>query len=89
VTITNGALGFGLRMTWDAAVFPYATYWQELHSTEAFPWFGTAYVCAIEPMTSYPAIGVAAIAAETATQRVLLPGAAIETTFEVSFFPAA
>lgn len=51
VTITN-ASGLALDLEWDAQLLPYAWVWQELESTDRFPWFGRARVLAIEPAST-------------------------------------
>ncbi|MBO0810854.1 MAG: DUF4432 family protein [Microlunatus sp.] len=58
-TLTNHELGFGIRMDWDTATFPYAWFWQECHATAGFPWFGRAYAVAIEPANVLPGTGEA------------------------------
>jgi len=56
-SITSPTTGLSLRMEWDADVFPHAWFWQELHATEGFPWFGRAYVVAVEPANVLPGKG--------------------------------
>ncbi len=46
--------GFGIRVDWDADVFPHAWFWQECHASTGYPWFGEAYVVAIEPANVLP-----------------------------------
>jgi hypothetical protein len=48
-TITSPTAGFGIRLDWDATVFPHAWFWQECNASTGFPWFQRAYVIAIEP----------------------------------------
>jgi galactose mutarotase-like enzyme len=53
-SITSPTAGFGIRLDWDAAVFPHAWFWQECNATAGYPWFGEAYVIAVEPANVIP-----------------------------------
>ena len=77
--VTNRQLGVGFGLAWDAAVFPYAGFWQELGASDGFPWFGRGYATALEPTTSWPASGIADVARTTGTQRSLAAGETVET----------
>jgi len=77
--VTNRQLGVGFGVAWDAAIFPFACFWQELRATDGFPWFGRGYALALEPTTSWPAAGIAEVVRTTGTQRSLAPGETIET----------
>ena len=55
--ITNTELGLGVGLVWPKAVFPYAWFWQEMHASPGFPWYGEVYVMAIEPFSSMPGHG--------------------------------
>lgn len=70
VELTNQSTGLVGRLSWDAAVLPHAWYWLEAHGTMDFPWFGAVYVFAIEPATSWPGQGIAAVREKTQTQVV-------------------
>ncbi|MFN2613851.1 MAG: hypothetical protein ABR552_03420 [Actinomycetota bacterium] len=48
-----------VRLTWDAHIFPAAWYWLEARATRGAPWFGKAYVFAIEPASTWPGQGLA------------------------------
>ncbi|MCA1831662.1 MAG: aldose 1-epimerase [Actinomycetota bacterium] len=65
--ITNSDLGLRVEMRWDTAIFPHAWYWLEAHATQGYPWFGDAYVFAIEPASSYPGHGIASVRAAGGT----------------------
>lgn len=52
--IDSPSAGFGIRMDWDAQVFPHAWFWQECHASTGFPWFRRAYVIAVEPANVLP-----------------------------------
>jgi hypothetical protein len=77
--VTNPELGVGFGLAWDPGIFPVACMWQELGATAAFPWFGRGYALALEPMTSWPAAGIAEVARITGTQRVLGAGESVAT----------
>lgn len=51
VSITSPA-GLAVELEWDATVLPFAWVWQELESSDDFPWFGRARVLAIEPAST-------------------------------------
>ncbi len=48
-SITNIDLGLAVRIEWDGEHLPYAWLWEELNSSELFPWYRRARVIAIEP----------------------------------------
>jgi galactose mutarotase-like enzyme len=48
-TIENLDTGMRATVDWDASELPYAWIWQELESSEGFPWFRHARTVAIEP----------------------------------------
>ena len=73
-SITNRALGFGIGMSWDKSVFPYAWFWQELNSSPGFPFYKCSYVMAIEPAASIPGQGLTAVMQKTGTHLTLAPG---------------
>jgi galactose mutarotase-like enzyme len=84
LTRTDGSIGIAL--SWDAALFPTAWLWQELGGSTTPPWFGRARVVGIEPCTSWPGHGLAAIAASTGTQLRLAPGETRATTLRLHVF---
>lgn len=59
--ITNRDLRLRAEMRWDTSIFPHAWYWLEAHATQGPPWHGRAYVFALEPASSYPGHGAAAV----------------------------
>jgi galactose mutarotase-like enzyme len=59
--ITNDDLALRAELRWDASIFPHAWYWLEANATQGPPWFGEAYVFAIEPASSFPGHGVASV----------------------------
>jgi len=82
----DGTLGAALR--WDLDAYPYAVLWQELGGAAGWPLFGRGRVVGIEPVSSWPAHGIAKIAATTATQRVLAAGAEAEAWVELELLEA-
>jgi hypothetical protein len=52
--IDSPTVGFGIRVQWDAEVFPHAWFWQEINASTGFPWFRRAYVVAVEPANVLP-----------------------------------
>lgn len=72
--IRNPVFRLRVDLDWDAAVMPHAWYWLEAGGSGGFPWYRSAYVLAIEPASSYPAQGIAAVRAKTSTQLAIAPG---------------
>ncbi len=79
--ITNTELGLGVGLVWPKAVFPYAWFWQEMHASSGFPWYGEVYVMALEPFTSMPGHGLTQVIEKTGTQLTLPAGQSIEVEF--------
>ena len=52
--IDSPTAGFGIRLEWDATVFPHAWLWQECNASPGFPWHRRAYVIAVEPANVIP-----------------------------------
>lgn len=77
--ITNPVrkIGFGLRF--DATLFRYVWYWQQLGDVaQGYPWWSRTHTVALEPWTSYPTNGLnEAIANGTALE--LQPGQQVKT----------
>lgn len=78
-------LGLGLAMRWDVATFPFAWMWVEIGG-KGFPWFGTARIIAIEPMSTAVGDGLAAAIAR-GEALVLHGGESRSTELSVSIFP--
>jgi galactose mutarotase-like enzyme len=78
--ITNPArqAGFGIRF--DASLFRYVWYWQELGDVATgYPWWGRTHIAALEPWTSFPTNGLNE-AVRNGTALELAPGQAVETS---------
>jgi hypothetical protein len=86
--ITNTELGLGVGLVWPVAVFPYAWFWQEMHASPAFPWYGEAYVMAIEPFSSMPGHGLSRVIEKTGTHLTLAAGQSIEVEFAAVLYHA-
>jgi hypothetical protein len=86
--ITNTALGLGVGLVWPKAIFPYAWFWQEMHASPGFPWYGAVYVMAIEPFSSIPGHGLSAVIEKTGTQLSIPAGANIEVEFAAVLYHA-
>lgn len=56
LTNAKREIGFGLR--WPAEVFRYLWFWQVYRGAFGHPWYGRTYNVALEPWTSYPALGL-------------------------------
>lgn len=84
--LTNTGLGWGIGLVWDATLFPYACFWQETGGELGHPFFGKAYVTAIEPFSSYPGIGLTAAMEKTGTQLTLAPGESRTLELSVVFY---
>lgn len=53
--LVNENLGLGVRMSWDLDVCPYLWVWGLYRGIDVYPWYGRAYVMAVEPYSTYPA----------------------------------
>ena len=85
-SITNRELGFGVGLQWNADVFPYAWFWQELTSSPGFPFYKCAYVIAIEPASSIPGQGLSAVMEKTGAHLTLQPGESREVELNAVFY---
>jgi hypothetical protein len=81
VNISRG-VGFGLR--WDKTLFPHLWFWQLYRGGMGYPWFGTNYTAALEPVSSYPQTLTEAIKAKT--QLVLAAGGERRTRLVAAAF---
>ena len=87
--ITNTETKLGVGLVWPIAVFPYAWFWQEMHASPGFPWYGEVYVMAIEPFSSMPGHGLSKVIEKTGTQLTLASGQSVEVEFAAVLYHAA
>jgi galactose mutarotase-like enzyme len=73
-SIINDPLSLECVLRWDVETFPHAWFWLEVHATAGYPWYRQAHVFAIEPASSYPGQGIAAVRQKTGTQMLFEPG---------------
>ena len=84
--ITNPRLGFGVGLRWPLEVFDKAWLWQEVGWGRDWPWFGQAYVVAVEPASTVPGQGMAMARAKGAAYAHLGPRASQEVVIEAVLF---
>lgn len=84
--ITNRDMGLGIGLVWDAAVFPYAWFWQELNASAGFPFYKASYVMAIEPASSIPGQGLNRVMQKTGSHLRLQPGESKEIELKAVFY---
>ena len=77
--ITNPVRKVGFGISFDASLYRYVWYWQQLGDVaQGYPWWARTHTAALEPWTSYPTNGLnEAIANGTALE--LQPGQKIQT----------
>ena len=82
--LVNHNTGLGIRLNWDKTVFPYLWVWGLYCGIETYPWYGRAYVMAVEPWSTMPANY--AEASEQGGLLELEAGASMETDVSASAF---
>ena len=87
--ITNKELGVGVGLVWDANVFPYAWFWQEMNATPGFPFYKCSYVMAIEPASSIPGQGLTTVMETSGTHLTLGPGESNEIEMKAVFYESS
>jgi galactose mutarotase-like enzyme len=50
--VFNRSKGIGFAMEWDKDLMPYLWFWMIYGGSVGYPWYGNAYVMALEPWTS-------------------------------------
>jgi len=85
--IRNPQRNLGFAMRWDRAVFPHLWAWQVYGGMWDYPYYGRAYVLALEPFSSPAASLVANV--ERGTCHKLAAGAQMEMTLRAGFFAGA
>jgi len=81
----NWLLGLGFGLVWPRDVFPYLWFWQELHGSRGYPWYGRVYVMGLEPWTSYPGHGLTSALAR-GTARRLEPGQSLTADLQAVLY---
>jgi hypothetical protein len=82
-TIVNPAIELGVQVRWSPGAFPHAWFWQDLGGSAGYPWYGRAYVLAIEPANVIPGTGGAG-SRRRGTGRELVPGRSWEAEIEMA-----
>lgn len=85
VALTNARAGVGVALRWSRNL-PYAWLWHEAGGDRGFPWFGAAYILAIEPASTLPAHGMAAARAAGYEGLRLPAGGEVTVTVELTAF---
>ena len=79
--------GQGVAMAWDGAVFPHLWLWQQLGG-DRFPFFGRARIVALEPVSCWPADGLAA-ALERSQALTIQSGTSVSAWTTLALFEAS
>jgi hypothetical protein len=74
VSVVNDRTGLAVDVGWDLDVFPCAWLWLEARATAGFPWYQAVRALGIEPASSRPGQGIAAVRRKTGTQLRFAPG---------------
>lgn len=85
-SLWNPRLALGVRVAWPVDVFPVAWLWQELGATTTFPWFGRAYVMAVEPATTWGNGGLEQVYRDGRSGLTLAPGERREVDVQAQVF---
>ncbi|KRC59259.1 hypothetical protein ASE14_15975 [Agromyces sp. Root81] len=72
--------GFGIRVAWDARVFPHAWLWMEANAGSGWPWFRRLYAIAVEPANVLPGAGAVDGRLRGTSGVEILPGEHITTS---------
>ena len=81
--LLNQKQEYGFQMTWNRDEFPCVWYYQNFNGSSGYPWYGRGNGIALEPITSYPAFGLAEAMARN-NQRVIRAGQTVSAGFSVS-----
>jgi galactose mutarotase-like enzyme len=83
--LRNPALGTGVALEWDPAVFPYVWSWQVFGGAYGYPFYGRAHLVAIEPFSA--PIGSLDDALRHGHARTLGAGEALSTVLRAGSIP--
>ena len=84
--ITNPRLRLGVGFRWPLELFPCAWLWQEARASTGWPWWGGAYVVAVEPASTFPGQGLTNALAKGGSGIVLAGHREAEALIEVVLF---
>lgn len=84
--LTNPRLKLGVGLRWPLEVFPCAWLWQEAHATRGWPWWGRAYVVAVEPASTLPGQGLANARAKGGRGIIFAGHSQVEAVVEAVLF---
>jgi hypothetical protein len=82
--LVSGSRGVGFGLRWEKGTFPFLWFWQLYRGGMGYPWFGTSYTAALEPVSSYPQTLTQAIKANS--QLVLAGGEERRTSLVAAAF---
>jgi len=82
--LVSGSRGAGFGLYWEKGTFPFLWFWQLYRGGMGYPWFGTSYTAALEPVSSYPQTLTEAIKANS--QLVLAGGEERRTSLAAAAF---
>lgn len=86
LTVRNRKLGLVVGLWWDLQVFPYLWCWQAFGGLWGYPYYGRAYLLAIEPFSA--PISSLDQAVRDGTAKALAPGGHLDTRLSVRIDPA-
>jgi galactose mutarotase-like enzyme len=87
--ITNHQMRMGVGVVWDGTLFPFACVWQETGGEREYPYYGKAYVTAVEPNSSYPGHGLVEVMKTTGSHLTLGPDESRTLKLKVVFYEGA
>lgn len=85
LTVRNPRLGLEVALRWDVQVFPFLWCWQAFGGLWGYPYYGRAYLLAIEPFNA--PISSLDQAVREGTARALGPGGHLDTRLSIRIGP--
>lgn len=82
--LINHSKGLGVRMMWDKNVFQYLWIWALYGACDDYPWYGRAYIMAVEPWACMP--GDYTLAKEAGTLLHLKAGESMEVELSAELY---